>query len=940
MQNLDFEELLKQRFRCCIHVSFSRDVLQQYPNSAEVLLSTWKSLEAKKTCPYEYRLDFDEPVFDESLFFKHFDFLANSVGDPSLPTHSSSSPWFKYLVEHIFNTTKNDPYLFLDIPICYIFVSTTPGFYIPPCPEWMNEYVKDVPAFNLVISDCVRPSSQVFVVKDATEESFFDFVLKITHYEAAPRVTSLREITENYVKNNWGGFKNTVFRLFGFNASNSRAEIILKLKRLADVCFGCGMYREAFNYYQQLYQELNEKDPPVGDSLYLMFAISAILIKSDIDVTALLNPILLEKQSDVLMLVRCGLVSVYYSTYNNKYTKTTKLYAMIHSYIKEFGSHLPYAFLSFPLIAEAISTVVPHKKAALYMYKASDVYSQIGLVSIAIILLWRAYHQIRLTGWPKLEHSILLKIASYGETPRQLQNLLVQRNLSWIPQTVEQLKKIHDKELIYAESVIIHEMVIPSTGFPHSPPPTLVSRTAWANIRKKLFPVVYHPSTEEFANTVWSQDTRQNVTYDYTVAVNEDYFIKFKMTPTLADGVQIHNLQLFVEPEGCVEVENYDFIDLKAKKQMNMKFTPKKVCQFTIRGIKFSWFNVSPVAILFSDSLRYEAIENYLSSTLTIESKPEISYLNLPVTIVAKANLFLKSLHNDEENELTTFHVVADSPNAIISLKEPKCRGFMQRWILDPKKKDQTLTFEVIPNVPGTIVVNIYISFANVEHTTRFNHVRCSFECREIHRLQISQHENIISIQPSNDIEDIVCQCAAITYPSLRTYDKSFNSINIAINEPIESFTGEKCTILVKRNFTGTIQDEIVNISHIFLKFEENEYNLTEKNHIIKISFLVLCLGNFDGLITLKQPNEGKNQHLLLNNHSENEDSNQLISQTTKNYPFNWLGKVKFYLKGPSKQKIILNAFVEEPCSFDIGQFLNIEYGKTKIKVAHTVEIK
>ncbi|OHS95143.1 hypothetical protein TRFO_10611 [Tritrichomonas foetus] len=935
MQYIDFPNFLSTRYRCCIHASFSIDALRMYPNAAEVLFNTWYYLESKNTCPYKYRLDFDDPVMESSIIRSQVQYYADSIQDPTAPAETPNIPWFKYWVELIFGKDKTTDYLFTDIPICFIFVSTEPGLYTPPHPPWMDQYIKDIPIFNLVISQTVQPTQNVFVAREVSVNAFFDFVLKITHYEAAPRLTSLRETTEHFVNNNWGGFKNTVIRLFGFSGNKNRHEIVIKLKRLGDICFMCGDFSSAFNYYQQLYQELAEDDPPVGESLYIMFAISAILTNSDIDVAALLEPILTEKRASLISQIQSGFLSVYYSTFNNKPSKTVQFYVMTYNLIKD--SNFPFAFISFPMIAEAISTVMKKGRAALYMINAAERFRAVGMIKNSIILLWRAYYQLKMSGWPKLEHSILLRIASYGETPQQLQHLLVQRNMSYIKETVEMLKKLKSKEIVLVESIIIHEMLIPPTGFPQSPPPSNFahdSPSAWAAIRKKLFPVVYHPSTEEFAATVWNSETKdKNELSKYTTAVGEQHYIKFKMTPTLADGCQIHKLSLLVDPEDTIEFDVYDFIDLKSTKEMTMKFTTRKPGNYSIRGIKFLWFGVAPVAVLFGESLRFEAVDHCPKASITIDHVPEAGYLNLPVVFVAKISLKPSSKLADHEavnedgketvvteaneddekeniQEISTLHVVADSLTSNVTIRKPNCKGFLQRWTLDPTQKEQELVFEATPTVSGPITINIFISFTNNYHVTRFSHASLTFECREVHNLKIIQQNDIITISPDNDIAKIECDCAQIVT----------NGGIVTIKGANPLFSGDRCAINVRRNFIGTERYDTLNINDIFLRFDQTDFVFNPENeikligHRIKIAFDAICLGNYEGFISLIDP-EGQ-------------------------YPFSWTGKIRHNLKGPGKKRIIIHMIVFQKCQIDLGDVMRVEYGKTQLKVSQLVRIE
>ena len=352
---------------------------------------------------------------------------------------------------------------------------------------------------------------------------------------------------------------------------------------------------------------------------------------------------------------------------------------------------------------------------------------------------------------------------------------------------------------------------------------------------------------------------------------------------------------------------------------MVMKFTPVKLGKFQIKGIKFLWFGVSPVAILFGDSLRFETVEKYPNAILSIENVPKISYLELPICFNAKVQLSSKSkpvsnsssLNDSSESNdsfedcdsIKSLDVVADSAQAFIQLLEPVSLGFQQRWSLDHQKTDQELKFEVTPTSAGLVTVNLFISYTNVYNVTRFSHASMSFECKEVHKLRISQHENIIDIQPNDDIDSIECDCAKIM-----SLDGS-----VKIIQPSESFTGDRCSISVRRNFTGTVMNDVLHINDIFLKFEKTNFVLERPNQEIKLVFDAICLGNWNGHISL---NNNDNDSFLFN------------------------GKIKYNLKGPGINKISVSMIILKKCEIDLGDLMKVEYGKTPIKVSQIVRIE
>lgn len=939
MQYIDFTSFLSTRYRTCIHASFSIDVLRKYPIVAAVLYQTWYNIEAKGTCKYKFRLEYDDPILESSYVTSQVRYLSDTVEYPNKQLAIPPLPWFKYWTELFFNTDRAPNYLFIDIPICYIFVSTEPATYKPPTPAWMEQYVKNIPVFNLVISETLPNSTNYFLAKDVTELSFHDFVVKITHYEAEQRLTQLREETELFVQNNWGGFRNSVFRLLGFGGKVDRSQIVIQLKRLGDICFGCGDYQAAYNYYYQLYQELSETDPPVGDSLYLMFAISSLMLPdSDIDVASLLNPILLEKRAPLITQIQCGFLSCYYLIDDNKIAKTVKMYGVLYNLIKD--SSLKFGFLAFPMIAEAIATVMRRGKSTLWLINASESYQNIGLNRLAVINLWRAYHQIHFSGWPKLQQRILLRIATFGDIPEQLQNFVGERNISFIKDTVSQLSKLdpNKKKLIHFESITIHEMTIEPTGFPQSPPPPGIEHNKWIQLRKRLFPVVYHPSTEEFAATVWAGETRY--TKDYSTALAKEHKIEFKITPSINDiGIEMRNVHLLVNPEDAVDVETFDLIELKTTTKMVMKFSPKKICNFGITGIGFDWFGVSPVYMRFADNLRFDVVDNYPLASLTVGTVPPISYLNLPITFTIHVYIFdqdsiahneskpsldtdsiqevskgsfeqtssFDSIESDQNshlcNTISNIHILAESDNANVILKSPNSQGFQQRWSLDPSIKEQDLVFEATPTTPGNVPIHFFLSYMNTYHVTRFAYCLVSFECNEVHKLKIVQSKDAIDIQGDDDISHVECDSAKI----------SVDGSHITILEANPEFTSDRSFITIRRNFAGNEMTDFLHINDIFLRFSQTVFTFKQPQQAIRIEFDAICLGKNEGLIVL---------HNKINS------------------DFFITGKVKFTLHGPGTNKIAIDLIVSHPCEIDLDGFMTVEYGKTQLKMAQTIKIE
>ncbi|KAH0788286.1 hypothetical protein GPJ56_007760 [Histomonas meleagridis] len=877
MQLIDFPVFLSYRYRACVHVSFSQSALSMYPDSPQVLTNTWYQLESKNTCPFKYRLEFDEPDLTPEYVFQQIENEAAQFGEPSKSASRQELPWFRYWAELPFREDKYSPFSFADIPVCYIYVSTIPEQYQPHCPEWMLPHIKDVPIFNLVISPDLQSASRCFIVRESSETAFFDFVLKITHYEAAPRLTSLREITEHYVNTNFQGIRNSVLRFIGWNGSK-RSDVFIQLKKLGDLCVSTGLYENAIKYYNMLYRELTPEHELNASTTFMLGVASTIFPNADIDVTELLKPIINDKTVDLLLRTECGFLASYNSTICNQMNRATSLYMRTFQCIKQ--GKFPFSFIVYPMISEALSTINSPHKAALFLFRAADSYKKYKLVKNSLICLWKSYNLLHLTGWPKLEHALLLKISMIGTVPPQLSYHIAQRNISYVVETVEQLKKIKVENTVFINSVIVHDINKQPTGFPESPPPGIMSTKYWSSIRKKLFPVVYHPSTEEFATSMWTEET---ATTNYKIAIDEINSIKFKLSPANLLGCQMQNVKLFIEPEDKVLPDVIDVVNLRSTIQLEAKFKAVKQGSFYIKGIKFMWFGVAPGAVLFSP-IKYEAVGNKVDSKVEIINKPEISYVGIPLRFSVKLSLEGYSQHNAS-------HISIECQTANVTLISPKLKGFLQRYTIE--NLNDLHEFEAVPTAAGQLTVNVFLTFTDETKNQRFAFDYFSIDCKEIQKPKITSDCSSLHVMTNSDISDISSECAKL---HLEDNQIIFDDIN-------PNYQKKQCFVSISRNLTGTIVTNEIEIQELFVKFDNLYFENLKSPSVVSIPMHLICLGKNEGELILKDP----------------------ISSE-----FIWIWKTKYKLEGPKIYDICPKLLLSKPFKGKISDLIKVQYGKTK----------
>lgn len=907
MDPSEFAGFLQHRFRGMIHFSFSREILEQYPCITHNIFNKWQELEQSGTAEYKFRLNFQEmDPTDEFIC----GMIQNSL--PHIDTCTDPSnrdyfiEWYRFLIQKVFIPTNPDNWLeffYTDVPLCYVHVSTRQETVPRVGPKWMMDLIADVPAHNLIVDAHGRPNSKAnpAVINDDSQASLNDFLVKISHSVACKRLKEQKAQVEEFVKTYWTGIKNSIMRfvgIWGRTAKVSREETVKQLKRLGDLCVAAGEYKEAFDYYQQLYQELGDNDPPVNDSLCMMFAITSLLTTDELDVFALLKPVIMNPESKerrfVYLMVL--LVAISYSTSHLKPSITARLYVFLINALR--SSDICFSRIAPPVMREAMSLIMDRRHAALILYIAASEYKQLGMHYNALIGFWRAYKHIWGNCWPRIAHALLLEISTLAEPPSNLLHMLSHKSLQFVPQTVEQLKRMDIKEMIYMESVIVHDLIVHTTGFPHSPPPPMLSKVEWAKLRRLLFPVLHHPSTEEFAAEMWTSESEIT---KYKCAVGEEYSIDFKISTTLPEGCEMSDIQLFLEPSGMVDTDIVKQFKLYGTKQMTFKFTPTKPGKFKIKGIRFTWFDVAPVAVNFQEQLNYQAVDNASLMSLHIRPHTDTAYVGLPFKVNALLHKVIGQI-----SSIFTF-IETYPPNcATVDIAGLKKTGFLNRFNLDPTPASHDITFEIVPETSGMLEFHMFVAYSDTSRSVRFVEQRFSVESRDMKKVHCVSGSDSITLQPDDKTYAVECKCAVVEHQ-----DSTVRFVDV-----VEDYNEKKCSITVRRTFLDSTVTNVLQISPVFVTFGERSYKVAQFPCDIDIIMDVLCIGGNTGELRLAQPG--------------------LVSGAIQ---CAWIGKNRFVLNGPKKIRISAKLLVMGPCSIDVGALTKLQYGSAKPTYHHRITI-
>ena len=891
MQFTNFPEFLKERYKACICVSFEAGIQEKYPDLIENFTKTWKQIEDLGTCPYQFRLVFDKADPTPEEIYNTVKDLSYIEADPSNPSDPPELPWFSYWMKLYFTCDVMPTYLFLDLPICNIHFSTIPVKIQRQYPDWAKDFTAGIEAFNIVINpELTQKTKDFYLCKDSTAQGFYDIILNITHYHAAHTLRQLKDTTTQFVNDNWQGFRNSVRRLFGFGSRVSRPLIVLALKRLGDICLSSQDYTAALNYYQQLYEEYTDDDPPIENSLLITMSVASLLSTNELDILQVLTPALSEKGQSFYF-YQAMLIMSFFAAINNDLTYARKL--LIHISKRISKGHHPFSRVSFPLLMEAASFCSYQGKSSLYLFKAANSYRALGLDQNEKICLWRLYRKFKGTGWPQLEQFILLRIAEAGDFPIELHKHLEQKSLICIQTTKKFLKTLIQElevtEPVNIGSVMIHDLSVKATGFPMSPPPDGITHKQWEQLRKRLFPVAYHPSTDKFTASAWGSDT-----LDFTnVAVNEPLTLHFKLSPAPRGKCYLNNLRLMLHNENETKVDTNEIteIALSSPQLVELSLNLKEEESVVINGIQFMWNNVAPCYIKFPTPMRFESIDNPPVVELSLESDHLETFPDHDIRFKVKTHHVSGDLHS--------LHIVINTYLDCIMVSPKQAGG--QRWGLDADKEDNEAVFSVTPTTKdiGKNKVDVFISYTSKNaKITRFAYKCFEFTCKEFPKVSTVYGNNTIFLNSEAPIQKVVCNSASI---ALNEYN---NSITVLDSNP--DYHG-KNELIITRTLLGIETTSSVIISDLYMSINVSPNNVQVSQYPIFVDV------NID-LISLSHDSKQNRKLTLIQPNGTD---------------WLWVGKTVHNLNQP-KMNITAKILCMKPFTADIGLHINIDPDGTR----------
>jgi hypothetical protein len=436
-------------------------------------------------------------------------------------------------------------------------------------------------------------------------------------------------------------------------------------------------------------------------------------------------------------------------------------------------------------------------------------------------------------------------------------------------------------QIVFVESVIAHNLTLSVTGFPCSPPPETMTVGKWGQFRKQLFLLSSHPSTEEFAAEVW---TSAGELSSFDVAVGEEYQISFKLTTTLVEGCQMSNLGLHIDPEDSVEADRIESYSLKGTKQFRFVLKPIKAGHFVLKGLRFLFFGVAPVAVTFPQPLSYCGIQKYSSMSLTITSKPDIAYSKLPFRF--------RALLRHGQGPVDEVYVLPETspPGTRVALVSPPSLQVRKRYTLDPSVTSHDLEFELEPLGTGSLTVNVFASYSRFGHAMRFVVDSFTTDVRELKKIHCTLGNDQLFMHPDDEECRATCPCALISQAGSVV---TFQDVNSEYQE-------KKCFVEIDRLVMGHVVTTEVTLSPVFASFQPNGQKVAKFPAVVECSFAVLCLGANSGRLILLQPPSAD---------------------------WAWIGKTKYALRGPRKVAIAARMIVMKQLALNIGPFISVVYG-------------
>jgi hypothetical protein len=520
-------------------------------------------------------------------------------------------------------------------------------------------------------------------------------------------------------------------------------------------------------------------------------------------------------------------------------------------------------------------------------------FREIGPHRNSLTDFWRSYNSVWVNCWPRIAHSLLLDIASFGRPPDKLLNILTHKQMSFVPQTIDHLRRMEIKSIIFIDSVIVHSLVLEVTGFPASPPPRLMTTIAWAKLRKQLFPVAFHPSTEQFAAETWAADMSIS---KFMAVVGETYQISFRLTTTLSDLLMV-NLRLYIDPAEAAETPVVESLVLSETSEFVMSFTPRLPQKFSIKGLRFDFFNAAPVAVTFPQSITYSAIAKAANVTIALVSRPDVAYTDIPFRFAVAVKHNSGALHGVPSAFIQT------SPHHVsLQMVSPPIVGIFNKYVLAGFEREQLLEFELVPACEGTLDIHIFVVYTLLDHQSRFAVDTFRVDVGGIKKIHTHMGNDRVMRSPPFHIQAITSSDAAVHADG-----------NAVVVDGALPSAHKKCSIEVSREVSGTVVRDVLALSRLFVRFGPGERVVERFPVIVDVRFTLLCLGPNEGRLVLKQPNS---------------------------LDWCWIGKTKGMLKGPRTVEVAAGILANGPIQFDIADHLFVVYGNETRPSHHVISVR
>jgi hypothetical protein len=347
------------------------------------------------------------------------------------------------------------------------------------------------------------------------------------------------------------------------------------------------------------------------------------------------------------------------------------------------------------------------------------------------------------------------------------------------------------------------------------------------------------------------------------------------------ENTQLSNIQLFVDPDGCITSNAIDRCELTGAETFRFEFTPLTEGKFQIRGIRAIWHEVAPIVVVSPRLLRFSGCRNAPLFELSLLKRPEVAYAGVPF----RFRVFVKHV----KGEIGSLCAVAETfpRSRVVDLVEPKLVGFSGAYSLNPPELDRELEFEVVPAIGGVLSVHAFISYSTEYYGIRYGHVSFSVECGELRQIQLKAGNDRVELNLDDGDYSVDCECALI--------EKEGGTVKIKDVSP--DFAGNEFTIAVSRTVLGAVIREVFKISRVFVSFLDAEVGVTNFPCVVPFRFQILCLGKMRGKLVLKGARKRR---------------------------WFWVGKTKFVLCGPKKIDISVMVCALEPLAFEIGDFVSV----------------